>query len=105
MDIANVLDPRRELDLTEFTGSSTAGPSGQQPQIAPFYGRLFDQEVVRRRQPETYEVHGMETAGRKEDAETQAEHGKTLAVADMKRKAKKSQGIRSGGASATSRDW
>lgn len=88
MDIANILDPRKELDLAEFTGSTTAGPSGQQPQIAPFYGRLFDQEVVRRRQPETYEVHGITTAGRKEEPETKVGVSKTLTVADMKRKAK-----------------
>lgn len=67
MDIADILDPRKELNLAEFTGSTIAGPSGQQPQIAPFYGRMFDQEVIRRRQPETYEVHGMETARRKGD--------------------------------------
>ena len=99
MDIANILDPRRELDLAEFTGSSTAGPSGQQPQIAPFYGKLFDQEVVRRKDPATYEVHGMETAGRKEDSddEKQSGKGKTLTVAAMKKKARNSQRIRGAG--------
>jgi len=93
MDIADILDPRRELDLAEFTGSSTAGPSGQQPQVAPFYGRLFDQEVARRKNPTTYEVHGMKTAERKEkpDDEEQSGPGRTLTVAAMIKKARKSK--------------
>ena len=62
MDIAAILDPRKELDLDEFTGSTTAGPSGQQPQVAPFYGKLFDQEAIRRKNPEEYEVHGIKMA-------------------------------------------
>jgi len=95
MDISDILDVRKELNLAEFTGSSTAGPSGQQPQIAPFYGRMFDQEVVRRRQPETYEVHGMKAA-EDEDDEVMDGPGKTLTVADMKKKAQAANKRRSG---------
>jgi len=57
MDIDAILDPTREL-LPEFTGSSTAGPSGQEPQIERPDNRLF-KGPLRREKPDPFEVHGM----------------------------------------------
>ena len=58
MDIDVILNP--EKGLMEFTGSSTAGPSGQEPQTEPFVRKLFD-KPLRREEPPTspFEVHGM----------------------------------------------
>lgn len=59
MDIDTILNSTKEL-LPEFTGSSTVGPSGQQPQIERPDNRLF-KKPLEREEPDPFEVHGMKT--------------------------------------------
>ena len=57
MDIDVILDPKTEI--VEFTGSSVAGPSGQEPQVEPFVHKLFSKPLRREKPNSSFEVHGM----------------------------------------------